>query len=164
MGVDLPTDLVAWWRRANGSASGWSHQRFDLLPMFGPCRIEDALNQRKTWLEVWRDHPIERGWLTETDIARAQAKPAGTEAGMWLPGFLSIASSGGGADLFVDLRSGPMHGCVREFDKVDTDGGPRWANVTAMLTDIVHALERDGVLNGYRALLDSDGTLCWDLV
>jgi cell wall assembly regulator SMI1 len=162
VGVDLPTDLVAWWQRANGSASSWSHQRFNLLPIYRPCRIEHALNSRQVWWQVWHDQMIERGWLAEEDFTRAQSNPAGTEAGMWLSGFLPIASSGGGADLFVDLRSGPMYGCVREFDRVSTDGKPRWANVTTMLADIADALENHSPIDGSRAHLNHDGTLYWD--
>jgi cell wall assembly regulator SMI1 len=81
---------------------------------------------------------------------------------MWLPGFLPIATDGGGADLFVDLRSGPEHGCVREFDKVYTDGNPRWANVTAMLADIADALANLSAIDGFHPRLDHDGTLHWE--
>ncbi|MEU5992469.1 SMI1/KNR4 family protein [Spirillospora sp. NPDC047418] len=163
VGAELPADLVAWWRRADGSASSWSHQRFGLLPGYAPCRIEHALDRRKVWWQIWHDQMLERGWLTEKDFTRAQANPAGTEAGMWLLAFLPIASSGGGADLFVDLRCGPRHGCVREFDKVSTDGEPRWGSVTAMLADIADALENHATIGGYDARPNEDGVLSWDL-
>jgi cell wall assembly regulator SMI1 len=161
-GVDLPTELLAWWQRANGSMSNGSHQRFELVPRYCPCGIRDALSRRKVWWQVWHDQMIEREWLTETDFTRAQADSAGAEAGMWLPAFLPIADSGGGADLFVDLRSGPMHGCVREFDRVSTDGKPRWASVAVMLADVADALENQSTINGYRAWPGSDGALTWD--
>jgi hypothetical protein len=81
---------------------------------------------------------------------------------MGLPGFLPMATDCGGADLFGDLRSGPEHGCVREFDKVHTDGNPRWANVTAMLADIADALAYLSAIDGFHPRLDHDGTLHWE--
>jgi cell wall assembly regulator SMI1 len=163
MGGHLPTDLVAWWRLANGSASSWSDQGFDLLPIYRPCRIDHALSSRDVWLHVWHDQAIEQGWLTEEILTQAEAKPAGTQAGTWLAGFLPIATSGAGADLFVDLRSGPMHGCVRVFDRVSTDGEPRWAGVAAMLADIADALENHDPIDDYHACLDHEGILYWEL-
>ncbi|TDB91242.1 SMI1/KNR4 family protein [Actinomadura sp. 7K534] len=163
MGVDLPADLVAWWRRANGSASSWSGQELDLLPLYRPCRIDHALSSRDVWLHVWHDQAIEQGWVTREILTQAEAKPAGTQAGTWLKGFLPIASDGGGTDLFVDLRSGPMHGCVREFDKVSTDGEPRWANVAAMLAETADALENQSPIDDYRPCLDHDGILYWEM-
>ncbi|WP_412515847.1 SMI1/KNR4 family protein [Actinomadura madurae] len=159
VGVELPADLAAWWRRANGSASIWSHEPFELLPGYAPCRIEHALASRKVWWQVWHDQLLEQGRVTEEHFAKAQADPAGTEAGTWLLAFLPIAGSGGGEDLFVDLRSGPRHGCVREFDKVSTDGEPRWDSVTAMLAD---ALENHSPIDGFDAWADEHGVLIWE--
>ncbi|MEU9874069.1 MULTISPECIES: SMI1/KNR4 family protein [unclassified Actinomadura] len=161
VGARLPADLVAWWRLANGSASSWSHQRFDLLPGYCPFRIEHALDSRRVWWQVWHDQMIGEGLLTEEVFTKAQADPAGTEARMWLLAFLPIAGSGG-ADLFVDLRSGPRRGCVREFDRVSTDGEVRWGSVTAMLADIADALDNHGRIGGYEARPDEDGVLFWD--
>ncbi|WP_170026714.1 SMI1/KNR4 family protein [Actinomadura oligospora] len=162
VGVDLPADLVAWWRRANGSNPDAWGRECRLLPSFGPCGIEHALHSRRIWWQVWHDQGIENGWLTEEDFTWAQAQPAGTHAGMWLRGFLPIAASSGGLDLIVDLRSGSEHGCVREFDRVFTDGKPRWASVASMLADIAGALENQGPIDGLRPYPTDKGTLEWD--
>ncbi|MEV4252305.1 SMI1/KNR4 family protein [Spirillospora sp. NPDC049652] len=162
VGVDLPVDLVAWWRRANGSIPGPRRRGYDLLPHFSPCSIEHALRSREIWWQVWHDQNLDQGWLTEEDFTWAQARPAGTRVGMWLRSFLPIATSSGGLDLFVDLRPGAEHGCVREFDRVGTDGRPRWAGVAAMLADIAQTLENQGPIDGLRPQLTDDDPLYWD--
>jgi hypothetical protein len=160
--VDLPADLVAWWRRANGSASSWSHQRFDLLPIYCPCRIEHALDRRQVWWQVWHDQMIERGWLAEETSPGLNPIPQAPRRGCGYRASCPSPAAAAGQTWFVDLRSGPMYGCVREFDRVSTDGKPRWANVTAMLADIAHALENHSPIDGSRAHLNHDGTLYWD--
>jgi cell wall assembly regulator SMI1 len=165
-GVELPADLVAWWRRANGTTTRFSTEMVDLLPGYWPSTIEHALNDREILWKVWHDDMLDRGWLTEDHFARAHADPAGAHAGSWLSTWLPIMSSGGGQYLFVDLRSGPLHGCVREFDKVYTDGKPLWTSVAVMLADIAHALETNSVLKGGwpgRVHVEEDGRLGWDL-
>ncbi len=37
--------------------------------------------------------------------------------------------------------AGPMRGCVRAFDRVNTDGNPRRVSVSLMLADVADALE-----------------------
>jgi hypothetical protein len=50
----------------------------------------------------------------------------------------------------VDLRPGPWHGCVSEWDHeqgfLDV---PSWRGITAMLTDIADALESGGPALSY---------------
>ncbi|MFC9973118.1 SMI1/KNR4 family protein [Spirillospora sp. NPDC127200] len=165
VGVEPPPDLVAWWRRANGIAGPGQGPPFDLLPRHFPYTVEQALHSREIWLKVWRDDANERGWWAERDMAALQAAPAGTEAGMWLPGWLPIANSGGGQDLFVDLRPGPLHGCVREFDRVEADGKVLWGGVAAMLADLAQALESGSMTVGpyeVGVVVADDGALYWE--
>lgn len=51
---------------------------------------------------------------------------------------------------------------VREFDKVSTDGEPRWDSVTAMLADIADALENHSPIDGFDAWADEHGVLIWE--
>ncbi|MCP2343182.1 SMI1/KNR4 family protein [Actinomadura rupiterrae] len=162
VGAELPGDLVHWWRRADGTTRPGRGRDLYLIPRFYPCSIQHALRSRRIWWQVWHDDTIERGWLAEEDFVGAQAGPAGSKAGMWLPGFLPIAGGVGGETLFVDLRTGPLHGCVREFDKVSTDLEPRWAGIADMLAEVADALENDTPLDGLRPHVPQDGVLYWD--
>ncbi|MGI5163825.1 SMI1/KNR4 family protein [Spirillospora sp. CA-253888] len=153
VGADLPPDLAAWWRRANGLTG--SGPPFDLLPGHFPYTVDQALRSREIWLEAWPDAAVER------DVAA----PAGAAAGMWLPGWLPVANSGGGRDLFVDLRPGPLHGCVRRFDRVAADGEALWDGVAAMLADVARGLETGAMaVAGHEAevVVADDGALYWD--
>nr|MDT0660387.1 SMI1/KNR4 family protein [Micromonospora sp. DSM 115978] len=158
----LPADLVAWWRRADGQDG-----KGQLLPpLYSPYAVRAALGSRDIWLTAW--NPAAAGpdpdrfaaWVADLDRA-----PAGTPCqGAWLPSWLPIAGDGGGNDLFVDLRSGPAHGCVREFrrhsgalDEV------LWDSVAAMLAEVAVALRHGVPVRGDRQIwVYDDGTICWD--
>ncbi|MEV5573613.1 SMI1/KNR4 family protein [Spirillospora sp. NPDC052269] len=161
LSVVLPADLVAWWERSNGAALKPSGHPFQLLPGYSLYTAEEALRGRGVWLQVWRDDAIALGQYSSEDYARVGARPAGAHAGMWLPSWLPIAGSGGGTDLFVDLRPGPRHGCVREFDKASADGDVRWDGITAMLLDVAESLETGRPLDGERPHV-TDGLLHWE--
>ena len=77
--------------------------------------------------------------------ARKLAEPAGSLIGdLWLPLFVPIAVTASGSHLFVDLREGPLRGCVMPFDNVEgADEEPLWENVAAMLDATVEWLEGD---------------------
>lgn len=130
MGRELPADLVAWWRQSDGVDEANAVVGPLLPPFHTPYPITWAVASRRIWQHVW---PDEAG----------PARPAGTECrSAWLPDWLPIATDGGSADLFVDLRPGPLHGCVMEFDRVEgAYGRPWWPNIDTMLTEIADALE-----------------------
>jgi cell wall assembly regulator SMI1 len=159
LGVSLPADLRAWWRRADGMR--WTHPPSGRLlpPGFVPHSVEQALASRQTWLDVMRGE--------ESELPPG---PAGSPCDVWLPEFMPIAADGGGTELFVDLRGGPSHGCVMEYDKVGAAGYEDltsedvslWPSVTAMLADVAEALERDVPVRDVRIWVDEDGTTWWD--
>jgi cell wall assembly regulator SMI1 len=139
----LPTDLLVWWRYADGAASQALHTAGALIPRgFVPLSIEHALGRRHMHLDVALSiAPMPRpAWAAF--IAGQNALPAGTACQAWLPSWLPIANNGAGMDLFVDLRDGNRHGCITSFA---ADGGsasaPEWADVAAMLFDIAERLE-----------------------
>ncbi|WP_020669484.1 SMI1/KNR4 family protein [Amycolatopsis nigrescens] len=163
-GVALPADLLAWWRLANGTDG-----RSNLLPpWYSPYPITQALESRRIWLEVWHDEetrvfPDLPG--VREYIDGLLKTPAGTPCqDMWLPVWLPVAGSGGGQDLFVDLRPGPLHGCVMEFDRVGAAGAaPLWPNVRAMLAAVADAFEQGSTVVGRFpvALEADDGRINW---
>jgi cell wall assembly regulator SMI1 len=90
------------------------------------------------------------------------AEPAGTPVAGWLPVWLPIAGDGGGGGLFVDLRAGPLSGCVMRWDKVEAAQlPPLWPDVATMLGEIADALVRGVDIDGSTAVVIDDLTLDW---
>lgn len=165
MGIALPADLLAWWSLMDGVTEDAARAGSLLPPFYDPYPVRAALASRQRWLRIWHEPNLS---VDADHIAEMSAQPAGSECGFtWLPSWLPVAGDGGGDDLFVDLRPGPLHGCVMTFDKVEgANGGPQWTSVAAMLGDIADALEHRSVLEVDNhpptlvGLLD-DGRLKW---
>jgi cell wall assembly regulator SMI1 len=165
VGAALPDDLLAWWRLADGV----SGRTGGLLPThFDPYPVSQALESRRIWLEVWYDEetrviPDMPGWQEYAD--GRSAAPAGTVSpDIWLPAWLPIAGSGGGQDLFVDLRPGPLRGSVAHFDKVSTaEAGPLWPSVAATLAAVADALEQGSTtVGGHLVTVEAhNGDIVW---
>lgn len=174
----LPEDLLEWWRLANGMADAWPHPGHLLPPWFDPYPVAKAMQRYEMWIDVWHNQPVlperqlmawARGPLPTVaeQVDSLMAEPAGTPCeGMYLPVWLPIAGSGMGLDLFVDLRPGPLHGCVMRFDRVGTaQSEPDWPSVAAMLAEVADALEHGRTIGGdypVRAGVDDEGRLVWD--
>ncbi|ONI73045.1 hypothetical protein ALI144C_44645 [Actinosynnema sp. ALI-1.44] len=161
VGVPLPADLRAWWQLTDGMSPRQSSG--PVIPSyFDPYPVADALSRRQIWIDVWHnkndyftDNPHGRMVqalqehagasmpTVDEEIADLMRQPAGTPCeGMYLPVWLPIAGSGMGFDLFVDLRDGPLRGCVMEFDRVGTaQSKPYWPSVAVMLAEIADAFE-----------------------
>lgn len=161
VGTVLPDDLVAWWRRADGQAGHGS-----LMPWFySPHSAREALNKRNVWMTAWN------GVMEQADperfaayVAQEDQAPSGTPCkGAWLPSWLPVAGDGGGNDLFVDLRPGPAHGCVREFFRdAGASDAARWDSVAAMLADVAAGLTQEAPVHGHRIWVEDDGRISWD--
>jgi cell wall assembly regulator SMI1 len=156
VGVALPADLLAWWRLVDGVTE---ESRMDdpILPsLYHPWSVDGALYSRDQWLQVATDG---------ADTARQDGRPApaeqpaGTPTGYgWAPQWLPIANDCFGSDLFVDLRPGPLHGCLMEWDH---DEGPirepLWPGVQAMLAEVADALESGALMPGLDVRVQADG-------
>jgi cell wall assembly regulator SMI1 len=161
VGTALPDDLVAWWRRADGQAG-----KGNLLPPFySPYSVRTALDRRDVWMTAWNGVMEQAsGEQFAAQLAQEDRAPAGSPCkGAWLPRWLPIAGDGGGNDLFVDLRPGPAHGCVRQFLRDDGAGDAAWwGGVAAMLAEVAAALTHEVPVRGHRIWVDGDGTIAWD--
>ncbi|MFD9697770.1 SMI1/KNR4 family protein [Lentzea sp. NPDC059081] len=134
IGHPLPADLAAWWRVFGGI--GEKTLLWDLVPGYWqPEGLAEALRDREMIMEVRND-------LFDSSPEAALREPAGTPNGeLWLPAWVPVATNLGGSHLFVDLRDGPLHGCVMAWDNVEgADGGPLYADVTALLDFTSRAL------------------------
>ena len=126
--TDLPPDLAEWWRLAGTDAAGFER----LIPFeHTPLTLAAALEARRHRLDLH----LRRG----ESIVDGEA---GDPSRGFQSAFVPIAADGDGRYLFVDLRGGPLHGCVGEWD--DTGGFVdviSWPSVAEMLGDIADALE-----------------------
>ena len=122
----LPPDLAEWWTLA-GDASGAER----LIPLeHTPLSVPEALAVRRERL----DRHLRRG----ESIVDGEA---GEPSRGFQSAFVPIAGNGHGRYLFVDLRGGPLHGCVAEWDDVDSFVDVvSWPSVAEMLGDVADAL------------------------
>ncbi|MEV4515616.1 SMI1/KNR4 family protein [Dactylosporangium sp. NPDC049525] len=161
VGRQLPSDLAAWWRAADGvDGHLWL-----IPPYFSPCSIGDALERREILLDGWN------GVMSEDDPERfaarmssAEQEPAGSPCRfMWLPSWLPIAEDTGGGRIFADLRPGPANGCLRTFYRDDgASDAPVWPSVTAMIAEIATGVTFDLPVAGRLPWIEDSGTLTWD--
>lgn len=147
----LPPDLLAWWLRSCGT-TGF---RVLLIPAYVPYTIDEAVDCREIMLDV-------ASCDDDAETAELANQPAGSPCTYWLPAWLPIAQDGMGSYLFTDLRTGPRHGCIMNWDKYGAAGNePRWPSVAAMLAEIAHALENGTDIEGRQPEVREDGTLDW---
>ncbi len=149
--LTLPADLVAWWRCCDGTDED---VLADVLPPF-----YTPYGARRS-IEVWRCH--RRSWPGVE--GRNCSRRAGAEATGFHPAWVPIAGDGFADELVVDLRPGPLSGCVLEWEQETSQiARPEWADVSAMLTDVRRALV-DGTPAGHsHPTVTQDGRLDWQV-
>lgn len=158
LGLTLPPSLATWWQQFGGT--GDKYTRWELIPdSWQPHSLREALHFRTLMIDAIRGIAFSSPEEERAYEAEALREPAGTPCTeLWLPAWLPIAADGCGWELFVDLRGGPSHGCVMEWDKYGgAESEPLWTDVTAMFEFALRALE--GGDDEHRVVLD-DG-LFW---
>ncbi|MBQ0895466.1 SMI1/KNR4 family protein [Micromonospora sp. U56] len=128
--VRLPADLVAWWESCDGFTDG---AVYALLPeIHVPLCTARVIEARQSQLD------LEAKFGSPT----AMTGQAGEFSRAFQDAFVPIAEDHCGQLLFVDLRPGPLHGCVSEWDHEQAFLAlPIWDSVAAMLTDVAVALQ-----------------------
>lgn len=121
----LPPDLAEWWSLADASGA----ER--LIPLeHTPLSVAAALEVRRERL----DQHLRRG----ESIVDGEA---GEPSRGFQSAFVPIAGDGHGRYLFVDLRGGPLHGCIGEWDDLGSFVDViSWPSVAEMLGDVADAL------------------------
>lgn len=152
VGLRFPTELKQWWSCCGGSV-GDSFTEV-IPPFYTPYAVGESW---RVWSEL-RDEPSRRA------DGSIRAYQAGSGQSRFHPAWIPIAGDGFADELIVDLRSGPLHGCVMEWEQeAGRVGTPVWSTVETMLADIHRALT-EGVPAGYcRATVTEDGRLDWQI-
>ena len=151
-GLRLPAELREWWSCCGGTESD---VLADVLPPFyTPYGVGRSLRTWKRLRESWR-----------TQWQRPLCDPrAGSPGSSYHPAWIPIAGDGFADELVVDLRPGPMRGCVLEWEQEAAQVlVTEWSGVTAMLTDVYRALT-EGTPSGYsHPTVTEDGRLDWQI-
>ncbi|WP_433870074.1 SMI1/KNR4 family protein [Saccharopolyspora sp. CA-218241] len=150
--IDLPAELTEWWCCCSGTDPD---VLADVLPPFYTPYGPDGA------LRAWRAHREE--WTAQW------ARPAcdyyaGSPGSSYHPAWIPIAGDGFADELVVDLRPGPLRGCVLEWEQEAAQVlRPEWHGVSAMLAAVHRALV-DGVPAGHSyATVTEDGRLDWQI-
>jgi hypothetical protein len=141
-GVELPEDLVAWWRGANGVTGGGPSSHCEIIPTrYLPFSTQKSIEHLRDGIEIAADLGLPDPQYGESIIAELLADPAGWPSDSWatLSPWISIA---GNVDtLFVDCRDGDLRGCVMLNYNVGGQMGPLWPSVAAMWEETADLFE-----------------------
>ncbi|MCA1832882.1 MAG: SMI1/KNR4 family protein [Actinobacteria bacterium] len=133
MGYEWPAELLAWLRVGDGALRTLQG---DLIPPgFIPMGVDQIMGDWRLMIEVIGDI------VQPEEVKSSEGAPAGTYSAAWCRSFIPIGDYTTGDLLFIDLRSGPQSGCIREWE----DGAahlrkPNWDSIASMLADIDQAL------------------------
>jgi cell wall assembly regulator SMI1 len=133
MGQDWPVEVLAWLRVGDGADRT---NDADLIPRgFIPMGVDHIM-------EAWRMLvEISAGLETEDDIRAFKAAVAGSYSA-FIRAFIPIGDDTCGDFLFVDMRSGPKSGCIREWENgAAYPREPHWDSITSMLVSIDEGLQ-----------------------
>ncbi|HEX5205973.1 MAG TPA: SMI1/KNR4 family protein [Actinoplanes sp.] len=146
MSVAFPPDLVASLRRHDGVT--WT-AGFAVPPFYVLEPLDEILGD----------------WKVTCGVVSGEVGDWAGENPWWHKAFVPFARDGGGGCLFADQRPGG-HGRVGEFYPDDGTDFSRWpASFVEMLEGTATSLETGHPYGGrYRARVDADGTLDWDII
>jgi len=111
--IELNGEVSEWFGLHAGATPFFDGQ---LLPFNTVLSLPDAVEATRLSRSIWWRHE-------HVDRAAAERQPAGTTAHTWPASYVYIGQDGTGGGIFVDQRPGPLHGCVRFWDKVEADNG-----------------------------------------
>ncbi|MBP2474699.1 cell wall assembly regulator SMI1 [Crossiella equi] len=150
LGLTFSAELRQWWTLCDGTVRTDFAEIFP--PFYTPHSTRSAFDAREWRRLRWREQ-----W------AEPDAEPeAGTAARSFHPAWVPIAFDGCGDALVVDLRPGPLHGCVLEWDQERSEvHKPEWSSLAVMLTEVADALESGTPVGHSHPTVTPDGRLDW---
>jgi cell wall assembly regulator SMI1 len=149
LGVELTGEVRDWFGLHGGAAPFFDGQ---VLPFNTVLSLLDAVEATLLTRSIWWRHD------QHVDRAAAERQPAGTTAHTWLANYVYIGQDGTGGGIFVDLRPGPLQGCVRFWDKVEADLGQLAAtSITDLLAAVHSAISAEGTdVGGWTPFVDNE--------
>lgn len=116
-----------------------------------------ALGYWRMHLEVQQQlYPPAMREEMERFVAFQNSQPAGTllNEWYWLQRWLPVAGDGMGGGVFMDLREGPLQGCLVEFSREGHSSAPRWKSVTQLWVNVADLLDAAATDLGSRDRVD----------
>lgn len=132
IGLPWPSELIVFYRLAHPTAF--------LTPLGHFFTLDEMLTARRAQV----DSRIEFArslvdWDDPFAVQASDVEPAGSEAFAFLDAFVPLAGRDG--DFYVvDIRPGPLHGCVSDLDR-EGDSSMRWHSLADMIADLTDSLE-----------------------
>ncbi|RKT85322.1 Cell wall assembly regulator SMI1 [Saccharopolyspora antimicrobica] len=150
--VELPAELRELWLCCGGTGVD---VLADVLPPF--YTPYSALEAR----QAWRDH--RKHWAAQWERPACDYY-AGSPGSSFHPAWIPIAGDGFADELVVDLRPGPLHGCVLEWEQETGQVlRPEWKSVAAMLFDVRRSLLEGAPAGHSYPTVTEDGRLDWQI-
>lgn len=150
--IGLPEELREWWTSCGGTDGD---VLADVLPPF-----YTPYSAQRAW-EVWSGH--RKTWAAQWERPACDYY-AGSPGSSYHPAWIPIAGDGFADELVVDLRPGPMRGCVLEWEQ---EAGqvqrPEWRSISAMLTDVHRSLTEGASAGHSHPTVTEDGRLDWQI-
>lgn len=139
LGITLAPEVREWFTLHGGTGMDFDAT---FLPQAIPMSAEEAVRDSRMIHEIWRE-------FDEQDGERRDQHQAGQVARTWLSEYVMVGSDGCGGGFFVDNRPGPANGCVRWWDKTESDDdygdGPVAPSLSSLIRSVTASL-RDGKL------------------
>jgi cell wall assembly regulator SMI1 len=134
LGLELSPELAEWFGLHDGADPFFHGQLLPFNSVLGlRAAVDGVLGTRQIW------------WSGDDDHLAWDDEPAGTVANTWLTRYVYLGQDGMGGGVFADLRPGPLHGCIRFWDKTDADDQPHIADsLTGLLAGVHRAIATGG--------------------
>jgi cell wall assembly regulator SMI1 len=156
LAVVLSSEVREWFALHSGVGRSWGGE---LLPGRLIMSPAEAVRTSRMIYEIWSE-------FSETaDFAEQNPGVAGDVAYTWLREYVMVGDDMCGGGLFVDTRSGPLQGCVRQWDKTEADddygNGPVARSLAALLESALASV-REGSPTVYGLVAEmTDGKISW---
>lgn len=155
LGLKFGDELTTWFQIVEGSTLIGTAELFPFNNVIG---LDAAVAQTLLSRDIWGGKEARN----DSDDLTV----AGTPTWTFRPEYVFVGIDGMGGGLFVDLRPGPRHGCVRWWDKVDADAcrlEPLASGLTDLLERIAVALDGGAPVDGGTPVASDEGYLTWEL-
>jgi cell wall assembly regulator SMI1 len=158
LGIELTDEVRTWFGLHDGT--GWSFAGGLLIPGQFLLGVEDVIKITTRWRNICAELRMAPGL---TELTSKDPTVAGNMAGTWLPDYLGISDDTCGGNNFVDLRGGPLRGCVRFY--MDEQAEEFEDVVAESLADLVQrvltSVRTGAPCGGYGVPAFRDGILEW---
>jgi len=153
----IQDEVVQTWFSLHDGA-GFNFDGGMILPGNFALSQQRAIEETRMIQEIWAES--EPG---QTENTSGDPHIAGKAVGTWLPEYVLIGTDTTGGGYFLDLRPGPLHGCIKTWDKVNSDTGAVEApSLAALITALAHSVATGDSFKYWKPTM-TNGWLEWEI-